>query len=239
MSRRRLAWIACGLLGLVAVAGGLWSAFGTNRIVLTQAQIQERVNRQLPRDVKGVTVERTTVTVADDRIALRVEVRATAFNRSVAAIASARGTPRYDAEKGEMFFDPDDVTVETVSLGGDDAAGHAERLGSRLGGRIGDAVRKNLPRLEGAADKLMAAGVKAYLAARPVYRIKDDLKGVVLKAALREVAIEGSTIAITVSVVNLTVILALFVATLLGVAVLIIWLIRHPAWGRPPSSAAA
>jgi hypothetical protein len=84
-----------------------------------------------------------------------------------------------------------------------------------------------------------AIGVKAYLAARPVYRFKDDLKGVVLKAALREVAIEGSTVAITVSVVNLTVIPAMFVATLPGVAVLIIWLIRHPAWGRPASSAAA
>jgi len=237
VSRRRLAWIACGLLVLFAVAGGLWSAFGTNRIVLTQAQIQERVNRQLPRDVKGVTVERITVTVADDRIGLRVEVRATALDRSVAAVASARGTPRYDADEGEVFFDADDVKLETVSIGGDDPAGRAERLGSRLGGRIGDAIKQNLPRVEGAAGDLIAAGVKAYLAARPVYRFKDDLKGVVLKATLRDIAIEGSTVVISVSVVNLTVILAVFAATLLGVVVLIIWLFRHPAWGQPASTA--
>jgi hypothetical protein len=225
VSRRQLVWIAAGILGLLAVAGALWTVFGTNRIVLTEAQIQERVNRQLPREVKGVTVERTTVTVADDRIALRVEVRAAALNQAVAAVAFARGTPRYDADNGEVFFDADDVKLENVALGGS--------LGSRLGGRLGDAVKS---RLEGGAGSLIAAGVKAYLKARPVYRFKDDVKGVVLKATLRDVAIEGSTVAITVSVVNLTVMLAVFVVALIGVVVLIVQLVRHPAWGRTAST---
>jgi hypothetical protein len=46
------------------------------------------------------------------------------------------------------------------------------------------------------------------------------------------VAIEGSTLAISVSVVNLTVMLGMFVAALLVVVVLVVQLVRHPRWGR-------
>jgi hypothetical protein len=79
---------------------------------------------------------------------------------------------------------------------------------------------------------LIAAGVKAYLAARPVYRFKD----VVLKSTLRDVAIEGSTVAIAVSVVNLTVTFAVFVVALLGAVALIARLARQPARRQPASA---
>jgi hypothetical protein len=112
MTARSLAWIALAVLGLLAIAGALWSAFGTSRIVLTDAQLQERINRQLPHEVKGVTIERATVTIAENRIALRVEARASALGRTLTGAASARGIPRYDAERGELFFDADDVKLE-------------------------------------------------------------------------------------------------------------------------------
>lgn len=229
MTRRQLAWIFLGTVGAVAAAGVAWSVLGTNRIVLTEPQIQERVNRQLPREVKGITVERTAVAVADNRIALRVDVHATALNQTFAATAFARGTPRYDGERGEVFFDADDVKLEKFSVEGGNPGGRAGELGSRLGGRVGEALKD---RLEGTAGNLISAGVKAYLAARPVYRFKDDVKGVMLKAALHDVAIEGSTVVISVSIISLTVLLAVLLVALLGAVVLVVLLIRHPAWGR-------
>ena len=53
--------------------------------------------------------------------------------------------------------------------------------------RIADSIRERIARLEPAARGPIAAGVKAYLASRPVYRFKDDVKGFVFKAAITDV----------------------------------------------------
>ena len=95
VTKRRLAWIALAVLGVLAVIATLWSAFGPDQIVLTTAQLQERVNRALPREFKGVTVDQATVSIADGRIALRVTAHAAALGQSVKAAASARRVPRY------------------------------------------------------------------------------------------------------------------------------------------------
>jgi hypothetical protein len=64
MTKRTLVWILLTAVGLLAVAGALWGASGTRKITLTQTKLQERVNRDLPRDFKGVTIEQATVTLA-------------------------------------------------------------------------------------------------------------------------------------------------------------------------------
>src|SRR5215472_11123729 len=112
MTKRRVVWIGLAALGALVVAGLAWSAFGPTTIVLTAPQIQERVNRALPREFKGVTVERATVTIAESRIALRVEARPSVLGRTLSTAVSARGVPRYEPAQGEIFFDPEDVKIE-------------------------------------------------------------------------------------------------------------------------------
>jgi hypothetical protein len=72
---------------------------------------------------------------------------------------------------------------------------------------------------------------KAYLAARPVYSLKDDLKSLVLKRAITGVTIEGNAVAIGVSLFNLSVMVAIFLLALLAILVVVVQLIRHPGWG--------
>jgi hypothetical protein len=220
MTRRRLAWIGIAVLAALGIAGAAWSTFGNSKIVLTTAQLQERANRQLPREFKGVTVERATVAIADGRIALRVEVQATALGQGFAAVASARGVPIYDGERGEFFFDADDVKVESIAPTRGGLAQRLDRLDQRLGGRI-----------EAAAAKAIAAGIKAYLASRPIYRFKDDLKGIVLKAAIGGIAIEADTLAVTVSLINLTAMAGICLAAVLLALFLVFRLVRNPGWG--------
>jgi hypothetical protein len=218
MTKRRVAWIAAAILGVVGIAGALWSTITGGRIELTAAQLQERVNRALPREFKGVTVDSATVAIADGRIELRVEVHATALGQSFAATASARGLPVYEAERGELFFEADNIAVSRIRPTGGNLAERVDR--SRLG-----------QRLEEAAGKLVAAGIKAYLAARPVYRFKDDVKGIVLKAAVTNVAIESDRLVITVSLISLTRTVALFLGLLLLALILLVQLRLHPGWG--------
>ena len=139
--------------------------------------------------------------------------------------------PRYNAEGGEIFFDAEDVRLENFQIDTGSLAERAQRLGARLGGRVGEAVEQNLPRIQSAASTLIAAGVKAYLAARPVYRFKDDVKGVLLKATIGDIAIVGETLVVDLTPIKLTATVAVWLLGLVLVLLVVVWLVRRPGWG--------
>ncbi len=223
MTRPRLFWTALLLLAALTLTGAGLSAFGPERIALTQADLQERVNRALPRQFHSVTVDRATVTLADGRITVRAETRASALGKTIAAAAVARGVPQYDAGRGEVFFDADDVRVEDSGSGG-----LVKQLGIRIGGRLGEQIQQNMPRVEDAAAGLVAGSIKAWLAARPVYRFKDDIKGLVFKATLKDIAIEGDRLVIDVSLIRLSAAVAAWLCglALVGLGSAWFWLMQ-------------
>ncbi len=218
MMRTGLLWIAL-LLAAVTLAGAALSVFGPERIALTEADLQERVNRALPRQFHNVTVERGTVSVADGRITVRVETRAAALGKSIATAAVARGVPQYNAERGEVFFDADDVKIEDSGAGG-----IVKQLGIRIGGKLGEKLEQNMPRVEDAAAGLVAGSIKTWLASRPVYRFKDDIKGVVLKATLKDIAVEGDRLVIGLSLIRLGAAFFAWLAALTLAMVGAVWL---------------
>jgi len=217
MSKRRIVWIVVTLVGLLSAAGLVWSIFGTDRLTFTAAELQSRLNQQLPRTVREVTIERVDVALADNRLALRIAMQARVLQQPVSATVSARGVPRYAADEAAMYFDADDIKIEQLAISGRTVVGEE-------GGRLTNAVRSAL---QGVAE----SGIKAYLATRPVYRFKDDLKGMVLKATLVDVAIQQNNLTVTFSLWNLTVTTGMFVLCLIIVVLAIYWLIRHPRWG--------
>ena len=217
MSKRRIAWIVVALVGLLSAAGLLWSMFGSDRLTFTAEVLQSRLNQQLPRTVRDVTIERVNVALADNRLALRIAMQARVLQQPVSATVSARGVPRYEAPEAAMYFDADEIKIEQLAISGRTVVGEE-------GGRLSNAVRSAL---QGVAE----SGIKAYLAGRPVYRFKDDFKGMVLKAALVGVAIEQNTLMVTFSLWNITVTTGMFVLCLIMLVLAIYWLIRHPRWG--------
>ena len=217
MSKRTIAWIVVVLVGLLSVAGLLWSIFGFDRLTFTAAELQSRLNQQLPRTAREVTIERVDVALADNRLALRIAMQARVLQQPVSATVSARGVPRYEAHETAIYFDADAIKIEQLAIAGRTVVGQE-------GGRLANTVRSTL---QGVAE----SGIKAYLATRPVYRIKDDFKGVVLKAALVDVTIEQNTLAVTFSLWNLTMTAAMFALILIMLVLVIYWLIRHPLWG--------
>lgn len=221
MSRRTLARIVVTVVGVLSLAGLLLATFGIHKLTFTQSQIQSRLNQQLPRTVREITIERVAVQLADNRLALRIEIQGTVLRQPVSAVMSARGVPRYEAERGEMYFDADDVKVEQLTIAGRSVIGDD------------DAARRRLSETAGAAvQRLAETAIKTYLATRPVYRFKDDVKGFVLRAALGDVVIEQNTLVVTFSLWNLTVTTALFALGLIIALVFGVYLIRHPTWGE-------
>jgi hypothetical protein len=226
MTRPRLL-LTAALLAALTVAGASLSAFGPERVSLTGADLEERVNRALPRQFHNVTVDRATVRLADGRIAVRAEVRVTGLGRTIATAIEARGVPQYDAERGEVFFDADEVKIEDSGRGG-----LLEQLSLHVGGKLGDRLQTSMPRVEEAAAGLVASGIRAWLAARPVYRFKGDVKGVALRAVLEDVAVDGDRLVISVSLIRLSAAVAAWLCGLLLVALGAAWLARR-AEGDP------
>src|SRR5262249_3570302 len=162
---------------LLAAAGAFWSASGTRTITLTETELQEHLGEHLPKEFKGVTVDRATVKLSDNRIALRIEADGSALGAPYAVVASANGAPRDDAARGELFFDADSVRIESLTLRGAPVLGGENSPGTLRG------------KIEAAAHAVVEIGIKTFLAERPVYRFRDSLKGMVLNAAITNVAI--------------------------------------------------
>jgi len=230
VTRRSLAWIVACVLGIVALAGALWGVFGVGRVVLSEAELQARANRQLPREVHGVTIERVTVTLGQNQVALRIAIHGNALGQPYAAVAFARGVPRYDTEASALFFDAEAVKVESLVVRSTTLIGRDDNPSSRAGA-LSQAIRDRFPRLEATAQSAIEKGAQAFLAARPVYRVKDDVKGIVIKAALAGVAIEQDALVIDFSVWRLTVTVIAWLLVLLLVVAAVIQLVRHPLWG--------
>ena len=221
MSRRKLAWIVVALAGVLAAGGLFFSAFRTSKLAFTEPEIQERLNRQLPKTVRGVTVERVVAHLEENRLALRIEVQGAVVRQPVSAVVSARGVPRYDGHSAEMYFDADDIRIDQLTIAGRSVIG-ADDTAARtpLSEAAGPAVRR-----------LAEAAIKAYLATRPVYRFKNDFKGFVLKASLVDVTIGHDALVVTFSLWNLTVTCAVLALVLIGLLSIAYLLIRHPLWG--------
>jgi hypothetical protein len=221
MSKRTAAWVTVALVGVLSIGGMLWGMFGTSKVVFSESELQTRLNQQLPRTAKDVTIARVVVSLADNRLALRMDLQSVVLRQPVSAVVSARGVPRYSPHNEAMYFDADEIKINRLTIDGKTVVGDEETAAhSRLADAVGPTVQR-----------LAEVAAKTYLAALPVYHFKNDVKGFLLKAALSGVTIEQDKLAVTFSLWNLTVTAGIFALILAIVMLVIYFLIRDPLWG--------
>jgi len=120
---------------------------------------------------------------------------------------------------------------QPCTLRGSSVGDRVESAASRLKGRLGEIVTDKASGIDAAAARIAEQGIKLYLSTFPIYRLKDDAKGLVVRAVLRAVAIEGNTLVVTFSVWGLTLFAAPWGLLLLMLATFAVQLVRHPRWG--------
>ena len=133
---------------------------------------------------------------------------------------SAIGVPRYDTRSEALYFDLDKAKIDQLTIAAKTVVDEDATTRRRLTEAVGPAVQR-----------VAESAARTYLSAVPVYRLKNDLKGFVLKAALSDVKIEQNALAVTFSLWNLTATVLIFALPLVIVAALIYLLIRDPLWG--------
>ena len=217
MSKRAFVCTVIAFLALVTAAGVFCTLFGINRISLAESDIQAPLTQELPKTVERLTIERVGVRLAEDRLGLQIDLQGTALNQLISSSVSVRGSPRYDARTGELFFDADDVTFVRLAVGNKTVVGET---GAAAGSEIASP----------AVQRLVEIAIKLYLATQPVYRFKNNLTGRVAKLALADVAIEQNKLVITLSIWSLAAAVAIFGVIVLAALYLAYLFIRSPPW---------
>lgn len=210
---RRYGWLLA-LLFLTLGAAGLWTVSATHDISLAASEIQSRIDGHLPREIalKGpaqalvpsVTAKSATVDLKEGKVALAVALEGRLRNgKSFEIEANALGVPKYD--DGALYFEPQKVDIRRLAYDGQSASELVGRLAGKLGdGKLREAVEAKAQKLDDWAEKAADAAIRKLLEERAVYRIKDDVKGAAMKAALENVAVEGDRLNVTFSLWRLT-----------------------------------
>ncbi len=169
------------LLALFLMASTQLAMAFSYTLEISEEELQEKVSNMMPLEKKKYFV---TVILSNPEVSLANGNNEIGVFSHVKVIAPGgiqgsgkvkiTGSLRYDADKGEFFFnDPQIVNLE-----------------------VGDVPEKYLPNIKNIAQSV----VGKVLATRPVYKLKDDnLKHKLAKSVLQSIKIENSRLLVELS----------------------------------------
>ncbi|HMK91318.1 MAG TPA: hypothetical protein VK446_17010 [Methylocystis sp.] len=230
---RRLLWGAAAALAIVGAAA-LRDIGGAQKISLSEAQIQERLNSRLDHElpisgaaarfVKSARAESAQVRILNKEVGLTARVAGKLrndgdFSFTVAAI----GAPRYD--DGAFYFDPQKIEMKDLALAGVAGSGSAPGRRRILGELAQRLVEENATLVEEWAAPLADGIARRMLARRPVYRVADDFKGRLIKTSLDSVEVVDGRIDLTFTILGLGFWAIVGAACVVLALVLALWLL--------------
>jgi len=218
---RSLAWVLAVILLVVGVVGIAWNIVGPKLLSPSQERLQTLTNQHLPYHWKyGVSVTEVALDLShNDKAAATLiitkdkkgeDTAAEGIPPQLSGAVYAEGTVKY--LDGEVFFIPDVVDVLEVDTRGNNVVEKSHIFIDKhihpqwLNEKAHTAVDTGDAKARQAVDKI----ARAYLNARPVYRVKDDVKGLVIKASVTSIEVKswqdgkGGNLIIHASILRLT-----------------------------------
>jgi hypothetical protein len=209
-SRKRIA--AAGLVIVAALFGWLAYNGGLYRIEITEQEAQERIDAALKQraadEAKKINIDAVSVRFADDRINIHATVAARFKGQIISAAIEGTGEPIY--REGAFYFHPT-APISFTNVGIEKADGGAksinrlkekiERFAAEHGlDNVAEAVTAEFGRWASAAAQETLA--KAF-SLKPIYVLKENTKGLVVKAVLEKVEVVGDRLEISLSLIRL------------------------------------
>jgi hypothetical protein len=214
MTRRLLAWAGAAALLLLGI-GGVWTLYRPHTIALTETDIQARVNTQLNKDfavtgparlvISKVMVENATVHIEGGHVSVLIDMDGMLrTGKRFTLTASTLGVPEY--VDGAFYFRPQRIQVQKFAYDGSPVNELFARTARRFASddRLRQLVEDKDFRVEEWMATTAQAGAMHWLEHRPVYRPKDDVKGLLIRASLDAVNIEQDRVVITFTLWQLT-----------------------------------
>jgi hypothetical protein len=236
MNKRTWVWLFTTVLAVVAAAGIVWGATSSFDKVLTQNQLQQKIDAKLPFTAKTVTVENVQLSLADDKINLTFDASTVKFASQYAVSAATVGKLRYDSGRGAFFFSPEKVVLSNFSINDKVIGSKVGRFVDRMLGDSALAERKDALKetAHKVAENTIQEGSQMVLARIPLYTLKDDIKGTIIKMSLTGVEVRDNTLIAHISLWQLTMSVWIFGLMFVVSLVIAIALASSPAWGFTP-----
>ena len=241
MIRRNLMWGGVVMLFVLAV-GGLWALYGTHTVTLSEAQVQERINRQINKEftiqgrarvlVKSVSIKSAEVHIEDAHVNAFIDLEGTLrTGKKFTLTAYAVGVPTY--AHGEFYFKPEMMQVQKFAYEGSTPTEIFTRFAKRYvsDDKVRQLIEDKAPKLEEWMTTLAQNAATHSLEKRPVYRPKDDVKGLLMKASLESVSIDQHNIVVTFSLWQLTLSVLLGVCCLIAAIGFMVVMFEYPLLG--------
>ncbi len=235
MNKRKWAWTATIVTLVIAIAGIAWTFFGVHEISMSQASIQAKIDEKMPTTQKGVTISGVKLDLADDKINLSLDAAATKFKTEYRMHTSTRGTLRFDHSRGAFYFQPETLKITDLQANG---ANVADKVGSFIdkwvdSKKINEHKAELAAKAEEVAQSLVQKSAETVLERVPVYTLKNDFKGYVVRAVLESVEVKDGNVIAHLSLWQLTKTVAAFGLALIAAIGFMIALATNPEWGVP------
>jgi hypothetical protein len=233
MNKRKWAWGATIVAAVIAVAGVSWTLFGVHEITMSQAEIQVKIDEKMPATQKGVTISGAKIDLSGDKLGLNFDAATTKFNTEYRMSTATRGTLRYDHGKGAFYFVPEELKISGIKANG---ASVSEKVGGFIdkwvdSKKIQDNKAELAAKAEEVAQGLVQKSAATVLERVPVYKLKDDFKGYVVRAVLTNVEVKDGNVIAHLSLWQLTKTVIAFAFSLVVAVGFMIALLANPGWG--------
>jgi len=235
MTKRKWAWTATIAAVLLATAGVCWSVIGVHEISMSQTEIQAKIDEKMPASQKGVTITDAKIDLSGDKLGLTFSAATTKLNTEYRMNTATRGTLRYDHSRGAFYFVPEELKISGIQANG---ASVAQKVGGFIdkwvdSKKIQDNKAELAARAEDIAQSLVQKSAAAVLDHVPVYKLKDDFKGYVVRAVLSDVEIKDGHVIAHLSLWQLTKTVLVFAIAFVAAIGFMIALVANPEWGIP------
>jgi len=229
-------WLFTTVLAVVAAAGIIWGATSSFDKVLTQSQLQHKIDEKLHFTAKTVTVENVQLNLADDKINLTFDASTIKFKSHYAVSAATTGKLRYDSGQGAFFFTPEKLALSNFTVNDNVVGAKAEGLVDRLLGDSKLAERKDAFKESAhtVVENAVQEGAQMVLERIPVYTLKDDIKGTIIRMSLTGVEVRDNTLIAHISIWQFTMSVLMFGLVLALSLIIAIGLLASPGWGLIP-----
>jgi hypothetical protein len=219
---------AAGLLIVAALFGWLAYNGGVYRIEIAEQEAQARIDAALKQraadESKDVKIDSVNVRFADNQMRIDAKLAARFKGLTIGADVEGTGEPIY--RDGAFYFHPtspirlSDVKIEKAG-GVKTVTGLKEKM-ERFAVEHGldDAAGGFTAEIRQWASAAAQNIVEKAFSSKPIYILKDNAKGLVVKAVLGKVEVVGDRLEISLSLVRWGYAMAISAVCLLGAVVL-------------------
>lgn len=242
MTRRQFIWVGVAVLFLFAGVG-LWTMFGVHSVSFTEKEIQNRINTQLHKEfpvkkrvahilVKTVSMQGATIRIDNGRIIALIDIEGTMrAGKKFSLTVYAVGVPTY--AHGDFYFSPEDIEVQKFAYEGKTPTEFFSNFARRYvsNQKVRQFIEDKAPGVEEWITVTAQNAAMHALERRPVYRLKDDMKGFLIRASLESVKIEQDRIVLTMTLLRLTLTVLGGLIALIAAIVIMYALMTNPLMG--------